>query len=264
MDNATSADLIVIEVDGPIATVVLNNPEKRNALTKAAWEQLARVAKELDARDDVRCIVLRGAGTTAFAAGADISEFSTVRANAAQAKTYGEAVSDAIYAILDCRHPTVAMVQGACTGGGLEIACACDLRISSESGRFGVPINRLGHALAYPEMQVVQTVVRRPVVMEMLLEGRILDAKDAEHRGLVNRVVADAEVEQETYATARRIADGAPLVARSNKKFFRRLIDPTPLTQGEIDESYVLCDSEDYREGIRAFLAKEKPEFKGR
>lgn len=258
------ADPILVERDGPVATVVLNNPDKRNALTLAAWAQLGEVMDDLSAVDDLRCVVLRGAGEAAFAAGADISEFPEVRADAAQAKAYGEVVSRSIRALIGCRHPTIAMILGACTGGGLEIACACDIRISAESARFGVPINRIGHPLAYPEMKVVQDVVGPAAVLELLLEGRIMDAPEAERRGLVNRMVPDAQVADEVYATARRIARGAPLAARFNKKFSRRLADPAPLTPEEEDESFVPCDSEDYQRGYRAFLAKEKPDFKGR
>jgi enoyl-CoA hydratase/carnithine racemase len=258
------SDTILVSRDGPVATVVLNNPDKLNALNRAAWVRLNDVMGELSAADDVRCIVVRGAGDKAFASGADISEFPAERANAAQARVYGGATAGALGAVLGCRHPTVAMILGVCTGGGLEIACACDLRISGESGRFGAPINRLGHAMAYPEMEVVRRVAGDAVVLELLLEGCILGAREAAAKGLLTRVVADEAVEEEAYAAARRIAEGAPLAARCNKRFVRRLGEPEPLTAAETDESYALCDSEDYREGLRAFLAKEKPSFRGR
>ena len=149
------SEAILVTRDGPVATVVLNNPDRLNALTKAAWARLNHVMDELSAADEVRCIVVRGAGDAAFAAGADISEFPAQRADAVQARAYGDSVAGALGAIAGCRHPTVAMILGVCTGGGLEIACACDLRISGESGRFGAPINRLGHAMAYPEMEEI-------------------------------------------------------------------------------------------------------------
>ena len=258
------SDSIIISRDGQIATVTINNPLRRNALTKAAWELLAMTMRDLSADDDLRCIVLRGAGSEAFSAGADISEFPKVRANAAQAEIYGDAVDGAIQAMLDCRHPTIAMILGACTGGALAIACACDLRICGESARFGIPINRLGHALAYPEMKVVLSVVSRAVVLEVLLEGRLLGARESERCGLVNRAVADIKLEEEVYATAQRVAKGAPLAARANKRFVRRLDDTNGLSPKEMSEGYALCDSEDYKEGVRAFFAKEKPAFKGR
>ena len=156
------------------------------------------------------------------------------------------------------------MIQGACTGGGLEIACCCDIRICNQSARFGVPINRIGHPFAYPELAPVLRVAGRAAVLELLLEGRIVDSDWAAARGLVTRVVADDEIEQDVARTAANIAAAAPLSVRGTKKFVNRLtLDPTPLSEAEIAESYAACDSEDYGEGIRAFLAKEKPVFKG-
>jgi len=251
-------------IEGTIATVVINNSGKRNAVTLEGWAELGRVMRELSADTSLRCIVLRGAGEQAFSAGADISEFPDVRANAVQARDYGAVVAEGLSALRDCIHPTLAAIQGACTGGGMEIACGCDIRIANASARFGVPINKLGHAFAYAEMQTVLSAADRKLVLELILEGRILNADEALQRGLVNRVVADAKFAEEINATVGRIVEGAPLVNRATKKFLARLDDPAPLSAEEIAEGYELCDSEDYVEGVRAFLAKEKPVFEGK
>jgi enoyl-CoA hydratase/carnithine racemase len=158
----------------------------------------------------------------------------------------------------------VALIKGVCVGGGLEIAAACDMRICGESSRFGVPINRLGLVVGYPELELLLGLVGWATVAEILFEGRILDAAEAGRKGLVNRIVADDAVEREAYGTAKRIAAGAPLVARWHKKFARRLKDPAALSQEELDEAYACYDTEDYRAGRQAFLAKAKPVFRGR
>lgn len=256
-------DSILVNRDGDIATVALNNLDKLNALNQAMWQRLGNVMCELGAEESLRCIVLRGTGDKAFASGADISEFATKRANSSQAKAYGEAIHGAMLAIADCRHPTLALIQGACVGGGLEIASMCDLRICGASSRFGVPVNRLGLVMAYGEMQGLMMLVGRATALEIVLEGRVFGAEEAREKGLVNRVVSDDKVIEEAYATARRIADGAPLAARWHKRFINRLGDPRPLTEAERDESYACFDTEDFRIGYRAFLAKKKPEFKG-
>ena len=252
--------------DGDLATVAINNPGKLNALTIAMWREFARVMRDLSADDALRCIVLHGAGDDAFAAGADIEEFVAERATLEQAKTYHhELVGGVLKAVGECRHPTVAMIKGACAGGGLEIACNCDLRISGESGRFGVPINRLGFAIAYGELAGLLALAGRAVAAETLLEGRVWNAEEAFAKGLLTRVVADAEVEREAYATARRIADGAPLVARWHKQFIRWLtISAPPLTAAEIDANFDYLKTDDYRQGIAAFINKSKPKFTGR
>ena len=258
------SDTILVERDRAIATVVLNRPEKLNALTKPMWRRLGKVMTELSLDDTLRCIVLRGAGGKSFAPGNDISEFETDRATAAQAKAYGEILHATLGAIRDCRHPTVALIEGICVGGGLEIAALCDLRICGESSRFGVPINRLGLVMAYDEIAGLAGLVGRAAALEILLEGRVFSAQEAKDKGLVTRVVPDAEVTREAMATAERIAEGAPLVARWHKKFLRRLDDPAPLTNAERDEGFACFDTEDFKIGTRAFLAKTKPDFKGR
>ena len=246
---------------GAIATVTLNNPQRLNALSKPMWERLGMVMRELSADNSLRCIVLRGAGEKAFAAGADIAEFSNERADARQAKVYGELIHSTMQSVALSKHPTVAMIKGACVGGGLEIAACCDMRICGESSRFGVPINKLGLTMGYGELSGLLALVGRTVALEILLEGRVFDAQEALQKRLVNRVVPDDQVEAEAFATAKRIADGAPLVARWHKQFIERLQVRANIPPQVWDEGYVCFDSADFREGVAAFLAKRKPVF---
>jgi enoyl-CoA hydratase/carnithine racemase len=255
---------VLVERDGAIATVVLSNPARLNALDKAMWSALGAAMRALDAEEGLRAIVVRGAGDKAFAAGADIAGFHAERADSAQAKKYSEEGISWMRALAECRHPTVALIQGACVGGGLLIASQCDIRICGESARFGVPVKNLGLTESYDELAAMMRVAGAAASLEILLEGRILGAREAYEKGLVSRVVPDAQVPEEAYATARRIAEGAPLAARWHKKFVRRLQDPRPLTEAERDEGYACFDTEDYREGVAAFLAKRKPRFTGR
>jgi enoyl-CoA hydratase len=255
---------ILVERDGDIATVVLNRPDKLNALTKTMWQRLGDVFLELDGDPSLRCIVLRGAGEKAFAPGNDIGEFENERSNVEQARAYGQVMTRTIDAIGHCRHPVVAQIHGICVGGGLEIAGLADIRICGTSSRFGVPINKLGLVMAYSEIGALIRLAGEAVALEILLEGRVFGAAEAKDKGLVTRVVPDAEVEAEARATARRIADGAPLVARWHKQFARRFRDPRPLGAEEIEAGYACYGTEDFQIGRQAFLAKAKPEFKGR
>lgn len=258
------SDTIVVERDGAIATVVLNRPQKLNALTKPMWAALGAAMRELSADDSVRCIVLRGAGEKAFSPGNDIGEFETERSNKAQAVAYGRVMHDTANAIATCRHPVVAQIHGICVGGGLEIAALADIRICGESSRFGAPIKNLGLVMAYPEMEPIVRLVGPAIALEILLEGRIFDAREAKEKGLVTRVVPDADVAKEARETAERIAAGAPLVARWHKKFARRLAEGRPITAAEHDECFDCFDTEDFRIGYRAFIAKQTPKFVGR
>ncbi len=264
MPDSSQPESIYVERDGVIATVVLNRPERRNAFDLAMWVRLGEVMRELNADESLRCIVLRGAGGQAFAAGADIAEFEALRFSAEQAEAYAEQMHPAFEAIERSPHPTVALIEGACVGGGLELALKCDLRIANRSGKFGIPINRLGHVLPWEGLVPLVKLCGRAVALEILLEGRILGAEEAYAKGLVNRVVDDEEVEAEAYGTAKRIAKGAPLAARWHKELTLRILDPKPLSAEELREPYRSCDTEDYKAGVRAFLAKEKPSFKGR
>jgi enoyl-CoA hydratase/carnithine racemase len=258
------SDLIAVTRDGPIATVVLNRPDKLNALTRPMWRALDEAVSALSADEGLRCIIVRGAGEKAFSPGNDIAEFATARANKTQAIEYGRIMHATAKALAECRHPLVAQIHGICVGGGLEIAALCDLRICGESSRFGAPIKNLGLTMAYAEMAPLVRLAGPDVALEILLEGRIFGAAEAKEKRLVTRVVPDADVAAEALATALRVAEGAPLAARWHKRFARRLADPRPITDAEHDECFDCFDTEDFRIGYAAFLAKRKPEFVGR
>ena len=257
-------DCILVTRDDDIATVTLNRPDKLNALNRAMWEGLGDAMRLLSDNDSLRCIVLRGAGGKAFAAGADIAEFATERANVRQAKHYGELIHATMQSVARCKHPTVALIEGACVGGGLEIAAMCDMRVCGSSSRFGVPINKLGLTMGYGELAGLLALVGRAVALEILLEGRVFSADEAYQKRLVNQVVADDQVESESYALARRIANGAPLVARWHKQFIDRLTVSADIPAEEWDTGFACFDTDDYRTGVKAFLDKTKPKFGGR
>lgn len=250
--------------DGAIATITLANPGKLNAVDFAMWESLAATIGALSADDEIRCVIVRGDGDQAFAAGGDIEEFLTRRDSVDRAMAYHRQVGVALQAVADCRQPTIALIHGACVGGGLEIAGQCDLRICGESARFGAPINKLGFSMYPGEMEGLLKLAGAAVMKEILLEGRILTATEAYEKGLVTRVVPDALSEEEAYATARRICAGAPLVAGWHKQWIRRLQSGRPLNDEEKAASFAFLDTEDYQEGLAAFLEKRKPQFKAR
>jgi enoyl-CoA hydratase/carnithine racemase len=254
--------VLVTRAEG-VATITLNRPGKLNSLDLAMWRRLETAMRELSSDAAIRCVLVRGAGD-AFAAGADLAEFETERNTPQAAASYSGVMQAALTALRDCPHPIVAQIHGACVGAGLEIAIMCDLRIATESSRFGVPIQRIGVAMPCFEIAALVELVGRATALEILLEGRVFPAAEAREKGLVTRVVSDSDLEKEAAAALRRIAEGAPLVHRWHKKFTRRSVDPRPLTPEEIAEGFATAGTADYRAGIRAFLSKQKPRFEGR
>ncbi len=248
--------------DGAIATVTLSNPGKLNALDVAMWQGLRNTFDKLSADTALRCIIVTGEDGN-FAAGADIAEFATVRSNLADGMHYHtDTIALALQAIGNCLHPTIAAIEGVCVGGGLEIACACDLRIAAAGSRFGIPINRLGFPLAPGELQGLLDLVGKAAALEILLEGRVFDAEEARGKGLIHRIAAN--VADEARQSAARIAKGAPLAARMNKKLINRLsVAAQPLTAQELQQAFAFLESQDYREGVSSFLQKTPPTFTG-
>lgn len=255
---------ILVSREGFVATVTINRPDRMNALNLPVWRGLTNAFVDLAADPDVRAIVLRGSGTKAFAPGADIEEFDTLRANARQAKDYDVIMRGALEAVKNCPQPVIAMIYGPCVGGGLELACCCDMRLAARSGKFGVPINKISVVMAYPEIAMIRQIAGPAVAAEILLEARIFDAEEALVKGLVNRVYDDEALEGEVTAAAKRMAQGAPLVNRWHKRFLKRLGETAPITEAELDECYVFLDTADYREGQAAFKEKRKPVFTGK
>jgi enoyl-CoA hydratase len=253
-----------VDLQTMIARVVISNKARRNALTKAMWENVGAAFRGLSADPQVRCIVLEGEGEEAFASGGDIDEFERVRISPDSALAYHEeAVVPALNAIAECPIPTVAAIRGACVGGGLEMACCCDLRIASESAFFGVPIMKLGFSMYPEEMRFLLSLVGPALVLELLLEGRLLKADEALQKGLVARTLPEGVFAAQIEATALRIASGAPGVARAHKHWVKRLQDPVPLSRQEKEQAFAFLATQDYREGLRAFLEKRAPRFTG-
>jgi enoyl-CoA hydratase/carnithine racemase len=247
-----------------VALLTLSNPGKLNAVSVAMWQRLREIFDGLAEREPaLRCVVVRGDGGC-FVSGGDIEEFPAFRFDEVRLRHFHEQiVAPALAALYACDIPLVAQIERACVGGGLEIACQCDLRIAGASSRFGAPIARLGFPMAPDELAGVARVAGLATAAEILLEARLLDAPTALQRGLVHRVVADDAVTAEAEATARRIAAGAPRAARLNKRTLRRVAAQFHFSEAERAELAAYAGGPDHREGITAFIEKRPPQFTG-
>mgnify|MGYP003318213384 CR=1 FL=1 len=212
------------KISSHLSEVVINRPEKLNAMTKPMWIELGKVFNKLSEKKDLRCIIIRGQGGKSFSPGNDIGEFKKERSSSKLAKSYGKFLHGTLGAIFNCPIPTIALIEGICVGGGLEIAACCDIRICGKSSRFGVPIKRLGLTMAAKELEVLLKATTYSTAMEILFEGKIMGAKEAYEKNLVNRVVSDSEVETEVYKSAELICEGAPKVARWHKQFAKEIL----------------------------------------
>jgi len=262
MDETASAGRVLLRREGGVARVTLSHPGRLNAITVAMWRELRAVFEALSVDEGVRCVVVQGADGQ-FAAGADIREFPAERGSYEGVVRYHtEIIAPALRAVAGCPHPVLASIAGACVGGGLEIACLCDLRIAERGARFGVPINRLGFPMAPHEMRGLLALAGKAATLEILLEGRVFDAAEALAKGLLTRVAEPGRLDDETGRCVARILNGAPGAARLNKRILARL-EAGPVGPADWPALFSYAESRDHREGVRAFLAGEDPVFRG-
>ena len=265
MPTETMPPTLRTRIEGGIYTIIADNPTRLNAYTRDMWEALPRLIREAEADSAVRVIVLRGAGTKAFSAGADISEFEGNRTGA-EARRYDEINHEAFEAIGRAIKPTIAMVYGYCFGGGCELAICCDMRWVSDDAVFSIPAAKLSIGYNPRWVRPMLAVMSAAKAKEMLFTGRRYSAADALAMGVANAVVPSAELEAATRKVAQEMAINAPLSIRAAKESIDELFrHPESPDLARLDRFVEACfESEDYAEGRRAFMEKRKPVFRGK
>jgi enoyl-CoA hydratase/carnithine racemase len=249
-----------------VGVITFNNPEKRNAMSLDMWEGLGSALIELRDNADVRVVIMVGAGDKAFVSGADISQFEKVRHNAAASEEYSRR-SEAQRALLaNFPKPIIASIRGFCLGGGMQVAMSTDIRIAAEDSQFGIPAAKLGIAYGYDGLKHLVSLVGPSWARLLMFTGMRIHSSEAVRIGLVDRVVPDAELWDATMEIARTISGNAPLAIKAAKITIAQVLkDPADRDMNAIKQIGTDCmDSEDFREGRRAFMEKRKPQFSGR
>jgi enoyl-CoA hydratase len=259
-------DDILVQHNGPIATVVLNRPKIRNAISLNMWGEIARVTNDLGRDPSVRAVVYRGSGIEAFASGADISEFKEVRKDPETALRYNAQAATASEAIRGCAKPTVAMIFGYCMGGGMAIAIACDLRFAAEGAKFGIPAARLGIIYGADGVSPLVGLVGPAYAKDILFSARTIGDGEALQIGLIQRLLPSDQLESYSYEYLRKVAANAPLSVRGAKFTVAGCCEGlTTERRKRLQEmAEEATGSDDYREGTQAFLEKRPPKFTGK
>jgi len=258
-------DKILSEVKDGIGWIVYNNPDRKNAISLAMAEKVTEVITDHSENSDVRVVVIRGEGGQSFVAGQDISEFEKLRSTSEGIALYDK-ITDAMYdGIHQCPKPVIAMIEGYCLGGGVALACACDIRICSENSIFAIPASRLGIGFSPIFTRWVVETVGGPMTKEILFTARRYGANEALRIGLVNRVTSVDELCDSVTECAKIIGQNAPLSICASKNIINTVLNSGGESdQGAMQELIDVCsNSEDYNEGRRAFMEKRTPNFKG-
>jgi enoyl-CoA hydratase len=249
-----------------VGIITFNNPEKRNAMSLDMWEGLGHALIELRDNPDIRVVILTGAGDKAFVSGADISQFEKTRHNAEASEEYSKRSAAQRALLADYPKPIIACIRGFCLGGGMQVAMAADIRIASDNSQFGIPAAKLGIAYGYDGLKNLVSLVGPSWARLLMYTGMRIDSTEAVRIGLVDRVVADADLWNATSEIARTISGNAPLAIKAAKITIAQVLkDPAERDMGAIKQIGTDCmDSEDFREGRRAFMEKRKPQFHGK